>query len=146
VRLAHLLAGATGPDGRPGTQQHAAEGNTPPRSEQGGNDDARSYAGESVAGGAEEAGEPEVVPDMPRSWVPKLAISRELYDMRCPKVRCWRSRGCAGELLSDCQFTGGSDFVCAGEPCACCSAVLYVVSPCTTQWWSLCCDWQWGTA
>jgi hypothetical protein len=123
-------AGGTGPDGRPGTQQHAADsGNTPPRSEYGGNEDARSYAGESVVGGPEEPGEPEVVPDMPRSWVPKLAISRELYDMRCPKVRCCcfsqlpqhessqgrmlcsRLLGCAGIWIMLCWVAIGSSFV-----------------------------------
>lgn len=34
--------------------------------------------------------EPEVVPDLPPSWVPKLSLSRDSYDMRCPKV-CWHA-------------------------------------------------------
>jgi hypothetical protein len=34
----------------------------------------------------EEAVEPEVVPGIPASWVPRLSIPRDVYDMRCPKV------------------------------------------------------------
>lgn len=41
----------------------------------------------------EEAEEraPEQTLDMPPSWVPKLKIPREIFDMRCPKVRCFPS-------------------------------------------------------
>lgn len=27
----------------------------------------------------------EIVPDMPSSWVPRLAIAHDMVDMRCPK-------------------------------------------------------------
>ena len=88
-----LSVGGAGPDSRPSTH-HGGDGfHTPPRSEHGG-DAASSYTGESQTGGgaaADEQQEPEVVPDMPPSWVPKLSITRDVYDMRCPKVRrCWR--------------------------------------------------------
>jgi hypothetical protein len=37
-------------------------------------------------GEEEEAGEQELMPDLPASWVTKLVIPRDVYDMRCPRV------------------------------------------------------------
>lgn len=51
--------------------------------------------GESAVGSAavrvEEVGhETELLPDLPPTWVPKLAVARDMMDMRCPRVR-WYS-------------------------------------------------------
>jgi hypothetical protein len=37
-------------------------------------------------GDGDYALEPDVVPDLPPSWVPKLTLPRDIFDMRCPKV------------------------------------------------------------
>ncbi len=59
-------------------------GDTPPRTAESGPDGG---AGESEGG---EGGEADVVPDLPPSWVPKLVVPRDAFDMRCPRVRCVR--------------------------------------------------------
>jgi hypothetical protein len=52
---------------------------------------ARSEAGDASAvgssGPADEPGpEFHLLPDLPPSWVPKLAVARDMMDMRCPRV------------------------------------------------------------
>lgn len=43
----------------------------------------------SISGAGDEGGpcEGELLPELPPSWVPKLAIPRDVLDMRCPRVR-----------------------------------------------------------
>ena len=53
---------------------------------------ARSEMGDgSAVGGPGAADEPgpeyDLLPDLPPSWVPKLGVSRDMMDMRCPRVR-----------------------------------------------------------
>lgn len=51
---------------------------------------ARSEAGDgSTLGCPNDEPGPEcyLLPDLPKSWVPKLAIARDMIDMRCPRVR-----------------------------------------------------------
>ncbi len=50
---------------------------------------------------AEAPFEAPLMPDMPRSWVPRLRINQEMMDMRCPKgiraIQYWR---CQHELFA----------------------------------------------
>lgn len=50
---------------------------------------ARSEMGDvsSAQGAADEPGsEHDLMPGLPPSWVPKLAVARDMMDMRCPRV------------------------------------------------------------
>jgi hypothetical protein len=60
---------------------------------------ARSEMGDgSAVGGSGSTDDPgpefDLLPDLPPSWVPKLVVSRDMMDMRCPRVRglCEHSR------------------------------------------------------
>ncbi|KAG2491059.1 hypothetical protein HYH03_010505 [Edaphochlamys debaryana] len=58
-----------------------------------------------------EGGEGEVVPDMPPSWVPKLSIPRDAFDMRCPRgSKLTLYRRCQHEIFArfgDCSRWDG---------------------------------------
>jgi len=54
------------------------DGNTPPRT-------AESYADSQAVGEDGEGGEQDLIPDIPPSWVPKMVIPRDAFDMRCPR-------------------------------------------------------------
>jgi hypothetical protein len=45
----------------------------------------------SAVGGSGSTDDPgpefDLLPDLPPSWVPKLVVSRDMMDMRCPRVR-----------------------------------------------------------
>lgn len=59
--------------------------------------------GSAVGGpcGEEAAGaEVDLLPDLPPSWVPKLAVARDMMDMRCPRVRC--QGAVAGAIRTGC--------------------------------------------
>lgn len=68
VAAARRGAGGAGGDGLPRTAESA------PDSELGG-------VGDDALAGADD-----LVPDVPRSWVLKLSIPRDAFDMRCPRV------------------------------------------------------------
>lgn len=61
---------------------------TPAGGGAGGSDTPPRTAESHVDGGLDEGDGPDadVVPDMPPSWVPKLSIPRDAFDMRCPRV------------------------------------------------------------
>ncbi|GAX80447.1 hypothetical protein CEUSTIGMA_g7886.t1 [Chlamydomonas eustigma] len=69
---------STAAGGRKGSAAAGGDSMTPPRTAEGVDD----------GGGDEEGGPlepPPVVPEMPPSWVPKLSIARDAFDMRCPR-------------------------------------------------------------
>jgi hypothetical protein len=54
---------------------------------------ARSEAGDGSTLGCpndEPGPECHLLPDLPKSWVPKLAVARDMIDMRCPRVSAAR--------------------------------------------------------
>ena len=84
-RALDILASSKTPKAPPKTPK-APDGTsgTPPRTAEGGDGE----GGGSAGGGAGDGGPPEpppVVPEMPPSWVPKLSIARDAFDMKCPR-------------------------------------------------------------
>ncbi|KXZ51889.1 hypothetical protein GPECTOR_11g323 [Gonium pectorale] len=80
-----------------------ASGDTPPRT-------AESHLdGHGFEDG--EGGEADVVPDIPPSWVPKLTIPRDAFDMRCPRgSKLTLYRRCQHEIFArfgDCSRWDG---------------------------------------
>jgi hypothetical protein len=69
----------TTPGGGPGAGGVGAV-DTPPRTAEGHAD------GAGGLGEDGEGGEADVVPDIPPSWVSRLSIPRDAFDMRCPRV------------------------------------------------------------
>lgn len=45
-----------------------------------------SAVGSSAPGPDELGPECDLLPDLPPSWVPQLAVARDMMDMRCPRV------------------------------------------------------------
>lgn len=88
------------------------EGPTPPRSEYAPSQYAKSeyakseyakseYGGETLGGPEEDPSDQEVVPDMPPTWVPKLSIPRDAFDMRCPRgVKVKQYYRCQHEIFA----------------------------------------------
>ncbi|KAL6761433.1 hypothetical protein V8C86DRAFT_3131553 [Haematococcus lacustris] len=75
--LSHALGATMNSTRRQQSSLALGADTTPPRT-------AESHM-ESQLSGDEEGGEQELVPDMPPSWVPKLSIPRDAFDMRCPR-------------------------------------------------------------
>ena len=62
----------------------ATDGGTPPGTA-GGEGGSGGLEGVEAQGDSGPPPEPEVVPETPPSWVPKLSIPRDAFDMRCPR-------------------------------------------------------------
>ncbi|EFJ52641.1 hypothetical protein VOLCADRAFT_102618 [Volvox carteri f. nagariensis] len=83
----------------------AGAADTPPRTAEG--------HGDGLAGLGEDGdgGEADVVPDIPPSWVLKLTIPRDAFDMRCPRgVKLTLYRRCQHEIFArfgDCSRWDG---------------------------------------